>query len=784
MKNIFRLVRSGGLLFELIARSRRSRLALLFCALMLMILCCFLLIDGCSKNSPTAPSDNTTILQGNQAFHAGAVAGYQAVGAGVSYPFKALQLASPTGSAIRSLATTNLFSSTNGSKALMRTSRITDSLAFVPLLNLYGSDRFNGNVFTLFFYSDAAGTQSAGDATITLPTSTTDPLDPTSYGSYPANITIAINVTGGNLPCTGNLVISFTGGTGANTMTGTNTLTRDNVVFSLNLTLDDHFNVSGSVTITESGATIEATNVKGKLNGSLTCDVKINPYGWTGTGILNLVTGSMTANVNTGSGTSTATSDSLGSLNINYADGTHEIVVNPLSGGLASANSTSASITATSGSSQSAAISTAFSSPLIATVKDQSNNLISGAIVTFTAPSSGQSCTFTGGVTKITATTNAQGQAQVGITANATVGSYNVTASVAGVATTATFSLTNTNTSSNPNAVYYAPLIYTSSQRTIVTINNNGQSIGNLGSSTKVPVYWPTPTAQPNTLQIPIGDTLVTLTGLNDNGEIVGYGYTIAITKPYRAGPIYWSSSTAQPQKLAVPSDTNDAEVYATSINNSGHILGYGSLIANNSEYAVDGLYWASATAQPQMLQRSAAVGSGVSKCKFYSTDQIIGTVWTQFIYSAIAFWPSPTAQPITTFTYLSGDYGASPWSVNATGILVGISVGTQSGGSSAFHAVTWASVTASPQALPVLAGTSADWSYANSINTAGAIVGLSSTGVGTIWKNGQAQDLNNLIPSGSSQILGEAKLITDQGWILGYIYATSQSTQYILIPK
>jgi hypothetical protein len=82
-----------------------------------------------------------------------------------------------------------------------------------------------------------------------------------------------------------------------------------------------------------------------------------------------------------------------------------------------------------------------------------------------------------------------------------------------------------------------------------------------------------------------------------------------------------------------------------------------------------------------------------------------------------------------------------------------------------------------------VLAGTSADWCYANSINTAGVIVGLSSTGVGTIWKNGQAQDLNTLISSSNSK-LGEAKLITDQGWILGYIYATSQSTQYVLIPK
>ena len=191
---------------------RPSRITLLFCVLIIMIFCSFLLIDGCSKNSPTASSDNTTILQGNQAFHAGAIAGYQTVGAGVSYPFKALQLASPTGSAIRSLAVTNLFSSTNGSKALMRTSKTTDTLAFLPYLNLYGGDRFNGNVLTMIFFSDAAGTQSAGNVTVTLPANTTDPLDPTSFASYPSNIAIAINITAGNLPCTGNLVIGFTNG--------------------------------------------------------------------------------------------------------------------------------------------------------------------------------------------------------------------------------------------------------------------------------------------------------------------------------------------------------------------------------------------------------------------------------------------------------------------------------------------------------------------------------------------------------------------------------------------
>src|SRR5258708_40043603 len=95
------------------------------------------------------------------------------------------------------------------------------------------------------------------------------------------------------------------------------------------------------------------------------------------------------------------------------------------------------------GSGQSAAINTAFAAHLEATVKDAGNNPVSGVLVTFTAPTSGVSGTFAGGVN--TATTNVSGVAtSTTFTANATAGGpYNVTASVAGVATPASFSLTN-----------------------------------------------------------------------------------------------------------------------------------------------------------------------------------------------------------------------------------------------------------------------------------------------------------------------------------------------------
>jgi len=100
-------------------------------------------------------------------------------------------------------------------------------------------------------------------------------------------------------------------------------------------------------------------------------------------------------------------------------------------------------IAATSGTPQSAMVSTAFAAPLVATVTKAGSGL-SGVVVTFTAPASGASGTFAGGLN--TATTNSNGVATSAVfTANATVGGpYTVTASVSGVATPANFSLTNT----------------------------------------------------------------------------------------------------------------------------------------------------------------------------------------------------------------------------------------------------------------------------------------------------------------------------------------------------
>jgi hypothetical protein len=98
-----------------------------------------------------------------------------------------------------------------------------------------------------------------------------------------------------------------------------------------------------------------------------------------------------------------------------------------------------ASVAVVAGSGQSAAVATAFKDALVVVVKDAYGNPVPDVSVTFTAPPSGASATLAGSP----ATTGADGRASVTAKANATVGTYTVTAAAAGVANPASFTLTN-----------------------------------------------------------------------------------------------------------------------------------------------------------------------------------------------------------------------------------------------------------------------------------------------------------------------------------------------------
>jgi hypothetical protein len=105
-----------------------------------------------------------------------------------------------------------------------------------------------------------------------------------------------------------------------------------------------------------------------------------------------------------------------------------------------------ASVIASGGTPQSAAVSTAFPSALSVTVRDSAGRPVSNVSVGFSAPSSGAGARLSSGAnagssSSIFVSTNASGVASVTATANNTLGSYTVTASVGGLS--ASFSLTN-----------------------------------------------------------------------------------------------------------------------------------------------------------------------------------------------------------------------------------------------------------------------------------------------------------------------------------------------------
>jgi hypothetical protein len=135
---------------------------------------------------------------------------------------------------------------------------------------------------------------------------------------------------------------------------------------------------------------------------------------------------SATATANTVSGSYTVTATAPG-------------VTTPASFALTNTAGVAASLVATSGGGQAALTGSVFAAPLVATVKDSFGNAISAAAVVFSAQGSGASAALS----PSTASTSAAGQTNVAATANATAGSYLVSASVAGVAVPVTFALTN-----------------------------------------------------------------------------------------------------------------------------------------------------------------------------------------------------------------------------------------------------------------------------------------------------------------------------------------------------
>jgi uncharacterized repeat protein (TIGR01451 family) len=254
-----------------------------------------------------------------------------------------------------------------------------------------------------------------------------------------------------------------------------------------------------------------------------------------------------------------------------------------------------ASIVVSGGGTQSTAVSTAFAAPLSVLVEDAAGVPINNASVTFTAPASGASGTFSNSSNTLTVNTNASGVASAGtFTANANPGAYSVTASVSGLATQATFSLTN---SLLPPSISEAfELVSTiaaapiganesGSTVTITTMSMHGfltgQSVTIAGvgvagyNGTFTIANVPTPTTftytVPNTGLAASGGgtaTVLPITTMQLNGTVV---LAFTLTNPNSSAPLTGVSFTdALPSGLAVAATPNASAPCGTFAPNAG----------------------------------------------------------------------------------------------------------------------------------------------------------------------------------------------------------------------
>ena len=116
-----------------------------------------------------------------------------------------------------------------------------------------------------------------------------------------------------------------------------------------------------------------------------------------------------------------------------------------------------ARLQAKGGSFQKAKINTAYTANFAANISTSNRKFVEGAVVTFSAPTSGASGTFSNGLTSIDVVSDANGDVSSGVfTANGTTGDFNVTATSLGT-TDVTYPVGNVATTSVPAITSVSP---------------------------------------------------------------------------------------------------------------------------------------------------------------------------------------------------------------------------------------------------------------------------------------------------------------------------------------
>ncbi|HTH47809.1 MAG TPA: DUF3466 family protein, partial [Candidatus Limnocylindria bacterium] len=306
-------------------------------------------------------------------------------------------------------------------------------------------------------------------------------------------------------------------------------------------------------------------------------------------------------------------------------------------------------------------------------------------------------------------------------------------------------------------------------------INSSGKVVGNDGASpwyfdgtnrTKLPVI-PTLIQQPIPGEFPIDVTPSAAWAINDNGRIIGEGFSPGPPPQPGQPPINFTGFIWDGSGTGIM--VGDYGVHGPyGVNSAGTVVGNNFLYTGTSAISLSGGYnvkgWA-------INDSGLAVGELV----------VQGTGW-----SSAATFDGTGASTVLNLGagYFGARTGSAALGVNASGQVVGYVIDASS---APFPKVSLPFLYANGSAI-VLGGFGGLTSQAKDINTAGVIVGSSMVPDNTphafVFTAGALTDLNGQVSSGGSGwVLNSANAVNDSGVIVGQGTKDGVAHAFLLTP-
>jgi probable HAF family extracellular repeat protein len=269
---------------------------------------------------------------------------------------------------------------------------------------------------------------------------------------------------------------------------------------------------------------------------------------------------------------------------------------------------------------------------------------------------------------------------------------------------------------------------------------------------------------------------------INRSGQVAGTNADETQLPVVPTRPFVWDDGVGRDLGVFNTFDARDTE--ARAINDAGHVAGFTRAPGNTGWLLRDGV-----------LTRVGTLPGGTQSAAFgiNQDDVVVGDANLADPNVVHAF--SWRAGAVTDLGALPGGTFSAASDVNAAGTAVGVSTfdgGTPFAG--ARHAVMFSGGRVTDLRFPREADGSRSTDFANAINDQGTIVGTGA--VLSIykprvthairWRDGQAVDLNALIPADSGFVLKTANDINSTGQIVGAAIRpdnTSVTFGYILTP-